>query len=136
MNSLAIPMDRHRLQVERELRNNTLKLRQRFLSHPTDAKKTLELMTSSISSFAALFRHALDCARAGTVQSGKREAIQQLGAVLGFDAAPFDSIIEIREGGKRDRDIDVQATFTAYLDGVARVTEEVDRRLAASPAKS
>jgi hypothetical protein len=129
MSSLEIPMDRHRLQVERELRNNTLKLRQRFLSHPTDAKKTLELMTSSVSSFAALFRHAL-IALGHEPGSGKRETIRQLGALLGLDAAPFDAIIEIREGSKRDRDVDVQATFAAYLNGVARVTEEVDRRLA------
>ena len=134
MGSLHIPMDRHRLQVERELRNNTLKLRQHYLSHPTDAKKTLELMTSSISSFAALFRHAL-IALGQEPPSGKREAIQQLGAVLGFDAAPFDTIIEIREGHKRERHVDVQATFGAYLEGVAKVTDEVDRRLATPPGQ-
>ncbi len=134
MSSLQIPMDRHRLQVERELRNNTLKLRQRYLSHPTDAKKTLELMTSSVSSFAALFRHAL-IALGHEPRSGKREAIQQLGNVLGFNAAPFDSIMEVREGRKRERDIDVQATFSEYLDRVVHVAAEIDLRLAV-PEKS
>ena len=57
--SLHVPMDLHRLHVERELRNNTLRLRQHYLMHPADSRKTLELMTSSISTFAALFRHAL-----------------------------------------------------------------------------
>jgi predicted nucleotidyltransferase len=131
---LHIPMDRHRLQVERELRNNTLRLRQQYLSHPTDAKKTLELMTSSISSFAALFRHAL-IALGKEPKFVKRESTQQLAAVLGFDAAPFDTIFNIREGRKLGRDVDAMAVFGAYLAGVSKVTEEIDRRLESAPAK-
>jgi hypothetical protein len=132
MASLDIPMDRHRLQVERELRNNTLKLRQHYLRHPTDSTKTLELMTSSISSFAALFRHAL-IALGQEPPTGKRETMERLGAVLGFDPAPFQTILDIRESRKRERDVDVQATFGAYLEGVSKVTDEVDRRLATPP---
>jgi hypothetical protein len=133
--SLDIPMDRHRLQVERELRNNTLRLRQHYLRHPADNRKTLELMTSSISSFAALFRHAL-IALGEDPPSTNRSAMDRLGSVLGFAPSPFHTIFEIREGQKRERDVDVQATFDAYLDRVSVVTEEMDRRLAASPPKS
>ena len=42
---LQVPMDLHRLQVERELRNNTLRLRQHYMRHPADSRRTLELMT-------------------------------------------------------------------------------------------
>ena len=129
MTSIHIPMDRHRLQVERELRNNTLRLRQHYLRYPTDSKKTLELMTSSISSFAALFRHAL-IALGEEAQSSKRATMDRLGVVLGFDPAPFHTLFDIREGIKRERDVDVQATFGAYLDRVAHIAEEMDRRLA------
>jgi predicted nucleotidyltransferase len=128
MSGLEIPMDRHRLQVERELRNNTLRLRQRFLAHPTDDKKTLELMTSSISSFAALFRHAL-IVLGEEPPTAKRDAVTRLGRALGFDPAPFQSILDVREGRKRAGDLDVRATFGAYLERVAQVTDEVDRRL-------
>jgi predicted nucleotidyltransferase len=131
--SLHIPMDRHRLQVERELRNNTLRLRQQYLRHPTDARKTLELMTSSISSFAALFRHAL-IALGEDPPPAKRATIDRLGSVLGFDPAPFRTIFEIREKQKREHYVDVQATFSAYLDRVSNVTDEMDRRLAVPPA--
>ena len=128
MSTLHVPMHLHRLQVERELRNNTLRLRQHYLRYPPDSRKTLELMTSSISTFAALFRHAL-VALGEEAPPGKRGAIDRLAAVLGFDASPFDTILAIREGQKRGRDLDVQATFDAYLRGVAKVTEEMDRRL-------
>ena len=131
--SLHVPMDLHRLHVERELRNNTLRLRQHYLMHPADSRKTLELMTSSISTFAALFRHAL-IALGEDPPPTKRSTMDRLGSVLGFDPSPFHTIFEIREGRKRERDVNVQATFDAYLDRVAKVTEEIDRRLAAPPA--
>lgn len=129
--TLHIPMDLHRLQVERELRNNTLRLRQHYLRYPHDSRKILELMTSSISSFAALFRHAL-IALGEKPAPSKRSVFDQLGSVLAFDPAPFHTIYEVREGTKRERDVDVQATFDAYLERISRVTEEIDRRLAGS----
>ncbi len=130
--SLHVPMDLHRLHVERELRNNTLRLRQRYLMHPSDSRKTLELMTSSISTFAALFRHAL-IALGEEPPPTKRSTMDRLGSVLGFDPSPFHTIFEVREGGKRGRDVDVQATFDAYLDRVSKVTDEMDRRLTTQP---
>ncbi len=131
--SLHVPMDFHRLHVERELRNNLLRLRQHYMMHPVDSRKTLELMTSSISTFAALFRHAL-IALGEDPPPSKRSTMDRLGSVLGFDPSPFHTIFEIREGHKREHDVDVQATFDAYLDRVVKVTEEIDRRLAAPPA--
>ena len=131
--SLHVPMDLHRLHVERELRNNMLRLRQHYMMHPADSRKTLELMTSSISTFAALFRHAL-IALGEDPPPSKRSTMDRLGSVLGFDPSPFHTIFEIREGHKREREVDVQATFDAYLDRVVKVTEEIDRRLAAPPA--
>jgi len=127
--TLRVPMNLHRLQVERELRNNTLRLRQHYLRHPTDASKTLELMTSSISTFTALFRHAL-IALGRTPPLSKRVAIEDLAGLLGFDPTPFDQILAIREGQKQPPEFDAQATFASYLNQVAKVTEEVDRRLA------
>jgi len=131
---LHVPMNLHRLQVERELRNNTLRLRQHYLKHPADSRKTLELMTSSISTFAAMFRHAL-IALGDEALTAKRSAVDRLASVLGFDPSPFHTILEVREGRKRERDVDVQATFEAYLDRISKVTDEVDRRLAVPPAR-
>jgi hypothetical protein len=133
MGSLHVPMNLHRLQVERELRNNTLRLRQHYVRYPADSRKTLELMTSSISTFAALFRHAL-IALGEEPPPTKRSSMDRLGSVLGFDPSPFHTIFEIREGHKRGRDVDVQATFDTYLDRVSKVAEEMDRRLAVPPA--
>jgi hypothetical protein len=133
MASLHVPMDLHRLHVERELWNNTLRLRQHYVRYSADSRKTLELMTSSISTFAALFRHAL-IALGEDPPPTKRGTMDRLGSVLGFDTSPFQTIFEIREGHKREGDVDVQATFEAYLERVSKVAKEMDRRLATAPA--
>jgi predicted nucleotidyltransferase len=131
--SLHVPMDLHRAHVERELRNNTLRLRQCYLRHVADSRRTLELMTSSISTFAALFRHAL-IALGEDPPPTKRATVDRLGSMLGFDPSPFHIVLDIRERRKRGRDVDVLATFDKYLNGIAKATEEVDRRLAVPPA--
>jgi len=132
--SLDVPTDLHRHHVERELRNNTLRLRQIYLMQAADSRKTLQLMVSSISTFAALFRHAL-LALGEDPPPNKRAAVDRAGTVLGFDPSPFHTLLDIREGRKREREVDVQATFEKYLNAVVKATEEVDRRLAAPPAK-
>jgi predicted nucleotidyltransferase len=131
--SLHVPMDLHRVHVERELRSNTLRLRQHYLTHPADSRKTLQLMLSSISTFVALFRHAL-IALGEESPPTKRATVDRLGSVLGFDPSPFHAVLDIREGHKRERDVDAQTTFDKYLNAIVKATEEVDRRLAVGPA--
>jgi predicted nucleotidyltransferase len=131
--SLHVPMDLHRQHVERELRNNTLRLRQCYVRHAADSRKTLQLMLSSISTFVALFRHAL-IALGEDPPPTKRATVDRAGSVLGFDPSPFHTVLDIREGRKREREVDAQATFEKYLNAIVKATEEVDRRLV-SPAE-
>jgi predicted nucleotidyltransferase len=127
--SLHVPTDLHRLHVERELRNNTLRLRQYYVMHAADSRKTLQLMVSSISTFVALFRHAL-IALGEEPPPTKRATVDRAGAVLEFDPSAFHAVLDIREGRKRGRELAVQAAFDKYLNAVVKATEEVDRRLA------
>ena len=127
--TLDVPTERHRMQVEREFRNNALRLRQHYVMLAGDAGKTLELMLASISTFAALFRHAL--LALGEEPPGTRRAtLDRAGSALGFDPSAFHTLLDIRERRKRGKDVDVQAMFDKYLHAVVKATEEVDRRLA------
>jgi len=126
---LEVPTERHRMQVEREFRNNTLRLRQHYVQLAADSRKTLDLMLSSISTFTALFRHAL-LALGEEPPTTKRATLDRAGSTLGFDPAPFHLLLDIREKRRRASEVDVQATFDKYLHAVVKATEEVDRRLA------
>jgi hypothetical protein len=130
--SLEIPLGLHRVQVERELRTDLLKLRQHYLAASSDNKRVLGLMTESVSSFASLFRHALlalgECTP-DRLPHRKREIIGSLAKLLDFDAAAFHTVLDVREGKLAPGQVDVPSTFRAYLQGVDRVTNEVDEKL-------
>jgi len=125
--ALEVPMNRHRAQVERELRTNLVRLRQHYLASSGDRKAMLKLMTESVSSFGTLFRHALIALGEPRPQH-KREAVDRLAARLDFDPSAFQTILEVRAGRRPAKEIDVQATFSGYLEAVARVTHEIDVR--------
>jgi len=124
---LEVPLNRHRAQVERELRNNMVRLRQHYLASPGDRKAMLKLMTESVSSFATLFRHAL-IALGEPRPEHKRDAVDRLAAQLSFDPSPFHTILEVRAGRRAAKEIDAQAIFAKYLEAVTRATHEIDLR--------
>jgi hypothetical protein len=125
---ITVPLRYHKRQVERELRTNWLRLRQAFLVAPKKAKIQLDLMISSVSSFSALFRHAL-IACGEKSADGKREAIERVAKLFNSDAGGFLTILDLREEKKKEKDINVEETFRRYLALVDAVTNEVDRRL-------
>jgi hypothetical protein len=123
-------MNLHRVAVERELRTNLVRLRQRYLAaSANDSKAVLRLMTDSVSSFVTLFRHAL-IALGEQAPESKRDVVARLAGLLGFDRSAFDSIFDLREGKVKKDQINVSSVFEGYLESIKRVVEEVDRRLA------
>src|SRR5262249_16606189 len=56
---LEVPLHFHRLQVERELRVDWLRLREAILAAPNTKKAHIGIMLASVSAFCSLFRHAL-----------------------------------------------------------------------------
>lgn len=129
---LEVPMGLHRVEVERELRSNLVKLRQHYLTSTRDNKGVLALMTESVSSFASLFRHALIAlgeSMPGDPPRRKREIIDRLAGLLAFEAGGFHAVLDVREGKLQPRNVDVPSTFRAYLQAIERVTNEVDERL-------
>ena len=125
---LDVPMHLHRVQVERELRINYIRLREEYLSVAWDETKLLDLMTTSLSTFLTLFRHAL-IALGEEAPHSKQAVIDATARKFGFDAAPFRKVLEIKLGTKMQDEPDTGKLFSAYLDGVAKVTEDVDSHL-------
>jgi hypothetical protein len=127
---ISVPLQNHALQVERELRTDWLRLRQAILAAPKKSKAYLELMVSSFSAFAALFRHALIALGKSPAES-KREAIENIAQFAAADPAGFLAILKLREGKLSARDIDTEKTLNQYFAFVEAVTEKFDRQLEA-----
>jgi len=128
LQSLAIPMQLHRIQVEYELREKLLLLRQNILLAANDKKKLWELLLGSVASFTTLFRHALIAIGDETTVS-KREAIAKLAERVLFDPQAFLQVLDVREHKLERKQLDVEQVCAAYLAAVEQVTAAVDKML-------
>jgi hypothetical protein len=126
--SLEIPMTLHRAQLEYELREKLILLRQHLLLAVNEPEHIWSLLLRSLPAFATLCRHAV-IAQGQPVPATKREAIEQLASGLGFDAAPFLTLIDIRERKVQRSQLKVTELAGQYLAAVEKVTAAVDRML-------
>jgi len=132
---LSIPANLHRVQVEYELREKLVLLRQHLLLAAGNDSRMWELLTRSVSSFATLFRHALIVlGHNGPV--GKREAVQALARQVGFDASGMLQVLDVREKKSNRKMFDVADVFARYLAALEHVTAAVDRMLDSGPSGS
>jgi hypothetical protein len=125
---LDIPMRLHRVQVEYELREKLVLLRQTALLAVNDDKRLWEILTRSVPSFATLFRHAL-IALGEAEPATKREAVARLSKLCGFDGSAFETVLDVREKRADAKKIDVKELFARYLASVEHVTNAVDQAL-------
>lgn len=129
LEGFEVPLRLHRLQLERELRSAWMRLRRAVLAAPRKKKKNhLEIMLGSSSAFCTLFRHA-HIALGQPLPATKRDAVSGLATITGADPSGFNAILDLREGKRREREIDVEAALQTYVEFVDVVTNEVDRRL-------
>jgi hypothetical protein len=126
--ALQIPMNLHRAQLEYELREKLILLRQRLLVHARDETRTWHLLLHSLPAFSTLFRHAL-IAQSQPVPGTKRESVKALAATLAFDAGPFENLLDIREHRADPKQFRVQDVAARYLAAVEQVTAAVDKLL-------
>ncbi len=125
---LQIPMHLHRVQVEYELREKLILLRQRLILDAADEKRTWHLLLRSLPAFATLFRHAL-IAQGEPVPATKRDSVKALAAILAFDASPFEHLLDIREHRADPKQFQVRELAGRYLAAVEQVTAAVDKML-------
>ena len=130
VSGIRVSTRHHRQQVERELRGGLLRLRSRYLAVQRREKEVVELMARSLASFATLARHALIIAQTGTgaaAPAKKREIFAAAAAKFGLDAAPFETVLELREETRQVNGDQAQALFASYLEQITKLEEAVDR---------
>jgi hypothetical protein len=115
--------------VERELRSAWVRLRQAVLVAKRNPKEHLKIMLASHSTFVTLFRHAV-MALGLPAASGSREALAALGSATGADPSAFVAILDVRQGKRKEKELDAESLLQSYVEFVEIVTNEVDRRLA------
>jgi predicted nucleotidyltransferase len=123
---ITIDTRQHRAQLEHELRSSLLRLRGRFLGLQQDKGDVARLMLDSVSTFATLFRHALILGGA-TAPVKKREIFGAAAEKFGISPEPFINLLAAREQNRKLADTEIRPLFEAYLDGITRMAEAVDK---------
>ena len=128
LENLDIPTRFHRRQVEYELREKLVLLRQAVCVVAKSERKLWELLLRSLPSFLTLFRHAL-IVLGGPAPTQKREYVQALSKRVGFDASAMEALVDIRERKARRNQFRVTDVAATYLSAIEQVNATVDRML-------
>lgn len=124
---LRISTHLHRMQVEYELREKLMLLRQHVLLAGDSPSRLWDVILHSVPSFATLFRHAL-IVLGGTALS-RRAAVEALAKQLQFDASIIGQALDVREGKLNKKDLNVIDLCSRYLSAIEKVTVVVDQAL-------
>ena len=122
---LQIPMRLHRVQVEYELPEKLILLRQNLLLAGDDERRMRELLVRSVASFATLFRHAL-MALGESPPVRKRDGVVRLAVRIGFDPSTIEQVLDTRAQKGDLKDLHTRDIVGAYLGAVEKVVAAVD----------
>ena len=125
---LHISMHVHRVQVEYELREKLILLRQQILLASGNDSRLWDLLLHSAPSFGTLFRHAL-IALGETAPPARRDAVQALSTRVGFDPTALNQVLDVREHKANSKRIDINDLAARYLAAIEKVTAAVDEAL-------
>ncbi|HZQ21847.1 MAG TPA: nucleotidyltransferase domain-containing protein [Terriglobales bacterium] len=125
---LHIPLDFHRAQVEYELREKLILLRQSLILAGGKEDQLWQILTRALPSFATLFRHAL-IATGERAPDSKRDSISILADRFRFDPEVFQQVLDIREHKRQAKTQNVRDIAARYLAAVEHVTAAVDLSL-------
>ena len=125
---LRISMHVHRVQVEYELREKLILLRQQILLASGNDSRLWDLLLHSVPSFGTLFRHAL-IALGDASPAARRDAVQALSRRVGFDPTALNQVLDVREHKAASKKIDINDLVAGYLAAIEKVTAAVDEAL-------
>jgi hypothetical protein len=125
LQGLQIDTHLHRVQVEYELREKLILLRQHVLVADGKDSRLWDILLHSVPSFATLFRHAL-IALGGDASPGRRQAVEQLAKRARFDSSAIQQVLDVREKKSDPKKLDVQKLCAKYLAAIETVVSAVD----------
>ncbi len=126
LKDLAFDREILRRQCERELKGKWMLLRTGFLETAERAKDLKRLMAGSITAFLSIFAALLEI-KGREIPGGRREVVTAVAEAYGFNADPFLTCIDLREGKKDLSHQDLKKAFQSYAEEIAKLVTAVDK---------
>jgi predicted nucleotidyltransferase len=115
-----------RHQTEYELRSKLIQLRRMYIPASTSIERLSNLMSDSLSSFAAIFRAVL-VLYGEEAPVAKVDGVRAMVKRFGLDGAPFERIFEFRANDTLPpTETEANEIFAAYLEQIQQAVEVVD----------
>jgi hypothetical protein len=114
-----------RLQLEQQVMGKLLQLRQGALLAGTDGKRQAELIAASLSTMMVLFR-AVVRLNGEKPDTDNAALARRVGALAGFDAAPFVRAVQHVRGEQKVESNDAGTTLAGYIDGIRKLQRYLD----------
>jgi len=121
---LVVRVEPLRLQCEREFREKLMRLREGYLEAHGSTAALQRLLTSSYTTFLALFRAGLHLVGAVPPRA-TGEVAAAFCARAGIDPAPFDAVDRLRRG-EASPGLDLKTVFSAYYEQLSRAAGVLD----------
>ncbi len=120
-----VPRAHFRLQIEQELREKLISLRQAYLAGSRRPAALAEVLSGVASGFAVLCRSMLRL-RGESPPAQTAQVIERVADLFGLDAQGLLAAHLVRYGGRPAKDADLLATYRRFLVEVERLVNAID----------
>jgi hypothetical protein len=121
--NLEIPMNLHRVEVERDMRMMLLRLRQHIVHVGRNEMELTAVLRKTISGAVTLLRHTL-ISFGEEPPSGAKAIFARIAELTGADAGAFQAVYDHRESGRWAKDS--FAAYDEYLHALEKVIVALD----------
>jgi predicted nucleotidyltransferase len=118
--TLSVPLENHAVQVEWELEQKLIALRQQAMAAGYRPRSLLRLMLEALPSVLTLLRHAL-LALGSPLPMAPEETLSGVATTLSCNVEAVQTLLEVRAGRRHAEDLDAREMFGAYVEVVERV---------------
>jgi hypothetical protein len=125
---VTVEREHLRLQLERELNEKLLALREGYLLTGGRPSRVFALLVSSLAGLLVLLRAALSLFQED-VPAAKIDALPLLTPHLAFDPQPLLDVYALKHGRRKEREFSAEALFASYLHTLEEVVQAVGRHL-------
>lgn len=123
LTGIHVPLNLHRVEVERELRISLLKLRQQYLIANSDKKGLAAVLAKSATSIRTLLRHTLlVCGE--PAPHDREHLLTRISEVFRVDVSGVRKALLFRESAPSEPEL--ESAYAAYLQALGAIIEQID----------